>query len=100
VTITQTIEIPADRRITLEIPREVPVGTVVLTFTPVNTADKRESCSVCAGHRDPATGDMRFNSETMAGIQEIDDMIAGKIPNTMKTFNSLDEMLADLDSDD
>ena len=35
MTITQTVEIPADRRITLEVPREVPTGRVVLTFTPV-----------------------------------------------------------------
>ena len=27
MTITQTVEIPADRRITLEIPREIPTGT-------------------------------------------------------------------------
>ena len=35
MTITQTIEIPADRRITLEVPREVPAGRVILSFTPV-----------------------------------------------------------------
>ena len=34
MTITQTIEIPADRRITLEVPKEIPAGKVVLTFTP------------------------------------------------------------------
>jgi len=28
-------------------------------------------------------------------MQEVEDMIAGKIPNTMKAFNSLEEMLAD-----
>ena len=33
--ITQTIEIPADRRIT--VPGEVPTGPVVLTFTPART---------------------------------------------------------------
>ena len=33
MTITQTVEIPADRRIT--VPREVPTGAVILTFTPV-----------------------------------------------------------------
>ena len=32
--ITQTVEIPANRWITLEVPREVPTGSVVLTFTP------------------------------------------------------------------
>ena len=35
MTITQTVEIPADRRsITLEVPREIPAGKVILTFTP------------------------------------------------------------------
>jgi len=38
MTITQTIEIPADRRITLEIPREIQTGPVILTFTPASTA--------------------------------------------------------------
>jgi hypothetical protein len=33
--ITQTIEIPADRRITLEVPREVPVGRTIIAFTPI-----------------------------------------------------------------
>jgi hypothetical protein len=32
--ITQTIEIPPNRRLTIEVPREVPMGTVMLTFTP------------------------------------------------------------------
>jgi hypothetical protein len=32
--ITQTVDIPADRRITIEVPREVPPGRTVLTFTP------------------------------------------------------------------
>jgi len=34
MTITQTIEVPANRRITIEVPREVPAGPVILTFTP------------------------------------------------------------------
>jgi len=37
--ITQTVEIPADRRITLEVPREVPMGRVILTFTPAPTVN-------------------------------------------------------------
>ena len=34
MTITQTVEIPADRRITLEVPREIPSGPVIIAFTP------------------------------------------------------------------
>jgi hypothetical protein len=42
MTIEQTVEIPANRRITLEVPRTVPVGKTILSFTPVpvsQTAD-------------------------------------------------------------
>jgi len=35
MTITQTVEIPATGRRTIEIPREVPAGKVILTFTPI-----------------------------------------------------------------
>jgi len=33
--ITQTVEIPADRRITIDVPLEVPTGRVILTFSPM-----------------------------------------------------------------
>jgi hypothetical protein len=95
MTITQTVEIPADRLITLEVPQQIPTKRVILSFTP-----EVEDCQICAKYRDPETGELRFNAETIASIQEVDDMLAGKIPNTLKKFNSLEEMLEDLDSDD
>jgi len=39
MTITQTVEIPADRRITLEVPREVPTGRAIIAFTPMAEAE-------------------------------------------------------------
>ena len=37
MTITQTVEIPANSRsLTVEIPREIPAGQVILTFTPAS----------------------------------------------------------------
>jgi hypothetical protein len=57
--------------------------------------EKGEECPICAKHRDPKTGELRFNAETMAGMQEVEDMLAGKIPT--KWYNSLEEMLVDLD---
>ena len=57
--------------------------------------EKGEECPICAKHRDPKTGELRFNAETMAGMQEVEDMISGKIP--VKWYNSLEEMLEDLD---
>ena len=35
MTITQTVEIPADRRLIIEVPREVPTGPVILAFKPI-----------------------------------------------------------------
>ncbi|MCL2067812.1 MAG: hypothetical protein FWG99_10150 [Treponema sp.] len=42
MTITQTVDIPADRRITLEVPREVPAGKaqVELKVTPFENEDE------------------------------------------------------------
>jgi len=40
MTITQTIEIPADRRITLDVPCEVPTGRTIIAFTPVKAEVK------------------------------------------------------------
>jgi len=43
MTISQTVEIPANSRtITVEVPREIPSGSVILTFTsaPVESAEK------------------------------------------------------------
>jgi hypothetical protein len=34
MTIAQTVEVPVDHRLTLEIPPEIPVGRALLTFTP------------------------------------------------------------------
>ena len=34
MTITQTVEIPADRRLIIDVPPEVPVGKAVLVFKP------------------------------------------------------------------
>ena len=44
MTIEQTVEIPADRRIFLDLPTELPVGKVKveLTFTPLSVASQEE----------------------------------------------------------
>ena len=34
MTMTQTVEVPASHRLTIDVPREVPAGPTVLTFTP------------------------------------------------------------------
>jgi len=34
MSITQTVEVPANHRLTVDVPREIPTGPVILTFTP------------------------------------------------------------------
>jgi len=45
MTVEQIVEIPADRRIALEVPRTVPVGKTILSFTPVSVGEPRPSTS-------------------------------------------------------
>jgi hypothetical protein len=49
-------------------------------------------CPICAAH------DYMPNAETIAAIEEGRAMMRGEIPS--KLYNSLEEMLADLDADD
>ena len=36
MTITQTVEVPASHKLIIDVPREIPAGQVILTFTPAN----------------------------------------------------------------
>jgi hypothetical protein len=98
MSITQTVEVPASRQLTIDVPREIPPGPVILTFTP-KTADEERffpegECPICAANRDPVTGNPRYNAETIAGMQEVEDMISGKIPVTWHhSLEDLDKML-------
>jgi len=42
MTITQTVDIPANRRLIIDVPREVPTGSVILTFTPREAQAKEQ----------------------------------------------------------
>jgi len=89
MTIEQTVEVPASRRLTIDVPREIPVGRTIIAFTPA--ADTNDECPLCAKSHTP-------NAETAAVIREGRAMMRGEIPS--KLYNSLEEMLVDLDSDD
>jgi hypothetical protein len=41
MTIEQIVEIPADHRLTIEVPPEIPAGKAILTFTPAGEARPR-----------------------------------------------------------
>jgi hypothetical protein len=48
MTIEQTVEVPASRRLIIDVPREIPEGQVVLTFTPKAQEQKKEREFGCA----------------------------------------------------
>ena len=48
MTITQTVEIPVDHRLTIDVPPEVPAGPVILTFTPARTNREKIPVFGCA----------------------------------------------------
>ena len=104
MTMTQTVEVPASHRLTIDVPREVPTGKVILAFIPApKNADDDGlypdgECPICAAHRDPVTGEERFNAKTIAAIEEGRAMMRGEIPS--KLYTSTDEMWEDLMSDD
>jgi hypothetical protein len=35
MTMTQTVKVPENRRLIIDVPREIPTGSVILTFTPL-----------------------------------------------------------------
>ena len=97
MSITQTVEVPASHRLIIEVPREIPAGRTILTFTPATDnadsgLDFASECPICVAH------DYMPNTETIAAIEEGRAMMRGEIPS--KLYNSLDEMLVDLDADD
>ena len=36
MSITQTVEVPANHRVTIDVPHEIPTGPVIITFTPTS----------------------------------------------------------------
>jgi len=57
MTITQTVEIPASHRLTIDVPREVPAGPVILAFkpaakAPLMTAQEKQKAMEAIEHCD------------------------------------------------
>ena len=59
MSITQTVEIPVNHRLTIDVPREVPAGLVILTFTPARTYSEPQAgfphTCTSVTNKDPAT---------------------------------------------
>ena len=100
MTITQTVNVPVDHRLIIDVPREIPAGQTVIAFTPAVKAPDDDGlypdgvCPICAAH------DYMPNAETIAAIEESRAMKRGEIPSTLRRFNSFEEMWEDLMRDE
>jgi hypothetical protein len=109
MSVTQIVEVPANHRLTIDVPSEIPAGRTILTFIPASVEAEASSedadsadggldaageCPICAAHRDPVTGEERFNAETVAAFKEGDAMLRGEKPATWhNSLEDLDKML-------
>jgi len=65
-----------------------------VSYLKEKAAKRQAGCPICAKHRDPVTGELRFNAETIAAFEEGDAMLRGEIPATWhKSLEDLDKML-------
>jgi hypothetical protein len=96
VTIQKTVDIPADRRLTIDLPETVPSGWTKLTlnFESARSGDDgldhEGECPVCAAKN------YTPNAGTIAAIEEGRAMRRGQVP--CEQFSSLEELLEDLRS--
>ena len=95
MTITQTVNIPANRRLTINVPREVPTGSVILAFTPASEHASEDDCPICAKLRDPETGALPYNAKVLAAMEETKAIMRGEIPT--KWYKSIEEAREDLE---
>ena len=87
MTITRTVEIPADRRITLEVPREIPAGTTArfeLIWFPGNNEAKPSVKADVSFPRDK-------NGRIIISRKKLDEMVKNS-----KTLNELTGILSGL----
>ena len=76
--ITQTVEIPASHRLTIDVPREVPAGATVLTFTPQKNVpqgsrswrDLQGCCKGQGGSVEDFLADCRADKERERAIEQ------------------------------
>jgi hypothetical protein len=61
MSVTQTVEIPASHRLTIEVPREVPAGKAILTFTPTVTEPNRWLRGCCKNQPGGSVDDFLTN---------------------------------------
>ena len=92
MTITKTIEVPADRQVSLKLPHDLPVGKArIIIFSHKEKQDE----TACTHENYPLYYENPpFNDITLAAMQEARDIASGKIPG--KWHQSIEEAIEEL----
>jgi len=90
MTVTQTLTIPADRRLTIDVPPDIPVGGhAVITFMPVG-AEQPRTADGFAGESAPDWKKIPVDSETASGLgipsEFLTDLTESSVAYPQKTY--------------
>ena len=77
MSVTQTVEIPASHRLTIDVPREVPAGPVILTFTPAKKPADRKADSALKSAEGRATPHKETLAEILSQPTPLADELSG-----------------------
>jgi hypothetical protein len=86
MSVTQTVNIPANHRLTIDVPPEVPAGPVIITFTP-KAAAQVELKAIPFDKKPANSGKLRLSK------QDLDEMLRN---SQTPISDSLTGILADL----
>ena len=100
MSVTQTVEVPASRRLTIDVPREIPVGKTILIFKPVAEEAVDRGLGLGNGPRiDPAEAIRRccgitkrlgftFSSDDFLAMRRQDKELEDRLDSPMKKNGS------------
>jgi len=93
MTITQTVEIPADRQVFLRLPYDLPVGKAKIII--FSQSEKHDEAAGVHENYPLNSENPPFNDTTLAAMQEARDIASGKIPG--KWHQSIEEAIKELE---
>ena len=93
MTLTQTVEIPASHRLTIDVPREIPEGRTVLVFKPVPETAACQSRQVCMTAQEAMARGLGFGSGPRIDPAEAVERCSGIMQRLGFSFSS-DDFLA------
>jgi hypothetical protein len=93
MSVTQTVEIPANRRLIIDVPREVPTGQTILVFKPVAEAVACQGRQGCMTVQEVMDRGLGFGSGSRIDPAEAIERCSGIMQRLGFTFSS-DDFLA------